>query len=323
MQNSQPQDAPTPRRITALDPEQLAAALPGRDRSYRQLGAGAFRGSLLQIPLGSVLIQHEKLAPSMRVESAPPPGFLPFGLFLSSFGEGRLCGVRVDPRHIVQAVGDRWNLQCPDEADFAALLFEREAFLRGVERLARRAVDPEWVEWGVRPTEPRAMGRLRGWLRETVARVSARPELLRQPAVRRRIEASALMRLVDVLTPGGESEERPARPSQRYAAVRRVEEYLEAHPGDVPTIPELCALAGVSQRTLAYAFREHMRTTPVRFLRVHRLNGARRDLRDAEPGAVTVTDVALRWGFTELGRFAVEYRRLFDEAPSATLRRSR
>ena len=49
------------------------------------------------------------------------------------------------------------------------------------------------------------------------------------------------------------------------------------------------------------------------------MNAARRELRDASPGSTTVTRVATRWGFTELGRFAGEYRAMFGELPSETL----
>ena len=60
---------------------------------------------------------------------------------------------------------------------------------------------------------------------------------------------------------------------------------------------------------------------PHRYLVLRRMNQARRALRAARPGTVTVTDVAMRYGFWQLGRFAVEYHTLFGESPSATLAR--
>jgi len=51
-----------------------------------------------------------------------------------------------------------------------------------------------------------------------------------------------------------------------------------------------------------------------------RLTQARRALLSAERG--TVTQIAMRFGFLELGRFAVDYRSTFGERPSETLRRS-
>jgi AraC-like DNA-binding protein len=51
------------------------------------------------------------------------------------------------------------------------------------------------------------------------------------------------------------------------------------------------------------------------------MNMARRALTTSSPGQDTVTAIASRYGFWELGRFATAYRSLFEETPSATLRR--
>jgi len=59
---------------------------------------------------------------------------------------------------------------------------------------------------------------------------------------------------------------------------------------------------------------------PNHFLLLRRLHLARRALREAAADT-TVTDIATEFGFWELGRFAVEYKALFGEAPSKALRR--
>jgi transcriptional regulator GlxA family with amidase domain len=87
-------------------------------------------------------------------------------------------------------------------------------------------------------------------------------------------------------------------------------------------IAELCRLTSVSQRTLRNAFQVVHGATPYRYLRTVRMTEARKALLSAESESATVTEIATRFGFFELGRFAVEYRRVFSESPSATLRRA-
>lgn len=107
----------------------------------------------------------------------------------------------------------------------------------------------------------------------------------------------------------------------RHGAMRRAEDFLIQHLSRPVTRSELAAAAGVSIRTVSRGFHERHGVGPIAWLKQRRLEAAQRDLRAADPGEVTVTEVALRYGFENPGRFAVEYRARFGETPSQTLQR--
>jgi len=97
--------------------------------------------------------------------------------------------------------------------------------------------------------------------------------------------------------------------------------FIESSAADRPTVPDIAAACGLSQRGLQDVFARTLDSTPHRFLRDHRLDGVRRDLLHGD-GPDGVATIARRWGFTNPGRFAVAYRERFGEDPGATLRSS-
>jgi transcriptional regulator GlxA family with amidase domain len=102
--------------------------------------------------------------------------------------------------------------------------------------------------------------------------------------------------------------------------VRAAERYALAHTTERVYVTDLCRAAGVSERTLEYAFRAVMAMTPVAYLTRLRLHRVRLALRMATPETTTVTAKALNWGFWHFGEFARAYKACFGELPSATLR---
>lgn len=113
---------------------------------------------------------------------------------------------------------------------------------------------------------------------------------------------------------------RPAGQAVR-GAVRRSCDYIERNLSETLTVQMIAKAAEVSVRTLQNQFMEDLRQSPTAYVKNRRLERVRADLADSRPGTgVTVTDVATRWGFTHLGRFAVTYKSRFGEAPSQTLR---
>ena len=103
--------------------------------------------------------------------------------------------------------------------------------------------------------------------------------------------------------------------------LRRAVHFVDDNLDRPITVTDIADAARLSTRGLFAAFRRDLDTTPMEYLRSARVAAAHHELLAADPGVATVTDVALRWGFTNAGRFAERYRAAFGESPTDTLRR--
>jgi transcriptional regulator GlxA family with amidase domain len=118
------------------------------------------------------------------------------------------------------------------------------------------------------------------------------------------------------LTGTASSDRRDACPE----TVRRAVSFIEAHASQDITVTDIAVAAFVTRRAVQLAFRRHLDTTPMAYLRRVRLENAHRDLQAADPARETVTAIAYRWGFSA-SRFAARYRQAYGLPPSRTLHR--
>ena len=108
-------------------------------------------------------------------------------------------------------------------------------------------------------------------------------------------------------------------PSVAPAHVKRAEQYIHAHADRSISVEELARAAHTSVRSLFAGFKQYRGVSPMKYLRNVRLDRVRHELLERAPG-IGVTEVAHRWGFMQLGRFANAYQQRFGELPSETLR---
>ena len=106
----------------------------------------------------------------------------------------------------------------------------------------------------------------------------------------------------------------------RSSAVRRAVELIEARPAAV-TPSEVAQAVGLSLRALEQNFKDRLGTTPFAYILKCRLRRAHSELlAGGNRTGETVSAIARRWGFSNLGRFAEQYRRMYHQTPSETLR---
>jgi AraC-like DNA-binding protein len=107
---------------------------------------------------------------------------------------------------------------------------------------------------------------------------------------------------------------------RRPRPVKRTLDAMHAEPWRQFTAADLAAIAGVGVRVLQESFRQHVGMPPLAYLRRLRLDGVHAELSRSDPWKVSVSEVACRWGFTHLGRFAGAYRARYGVPPSQTLK---
>lgn len=135
--------------------------------------------------------------------------------------------------------------------------------------------------------------------------------------LRRNISDGLIARVVHAAVMGGAepASPRPHRDRLVAAFVALVESDAA---GELSPISAAARL-GVPLRTLQEHVQHDMESSPHRVITHARLRRARQLLRTSDPAHTSVTEVAIRCGFTHLGRFAVQYHSEFGEKPSETL----
>jgi AraC-like DNA-binding protein len=158
-------------------------------------------------------------------------------------------------------------------------------------------------------------------VRFLAAELDAPEALAEMPLARGQLEAYVLSALLHAGRHRFSDALAGSEDTRRLGRLAPVVEFIEEH-ADGELTPEILARVGcVSVRALHAAFQDRLGTSPMAYVRAVRLARVRDELLRSDPGAVRVTDVAMRFGFVHLSRFAQQYRDQFGELPSVTLHR--
>ena len=101
-------------------------------------------------------------------------------------------------------------------------------------------------------------------------------------------------------------------------ALDRVVRFIDENLKGTIDIEELSEVSNMSVRSIYNAFSRAYSTTPKCFVKQRKLNKLREDLLRGQ--CRNITEVALDYGFSHLGRFSSDYRKAFGELPSETLK---
>jgi AraC-like DNA-binding protein len=102
--------------------------------------------------------------------------------------------------------------------------------------------------------------------------------------------------------------------------LRRAMAFIDDNAHRDITLADISNHIWVTPRSVQLMFRKHRDCTPMEYLRRVRLHHAHVELLQSNRMQTTVTQIAAKWGFAHMGRFAVYYREVYGRSPHVTFR---
>lgn len=291
--------------------EELVNAVDHWDLDFRLLGTGGFSGRITQLVSDDVLIGYARIHQGLDQRGSTPPGFRTFVIPADDCRGFWWRGHAVSKNDLLVFPPGN-ELHCASLADFEVytISIHNGTLERLVHDLGMDYRRNDLRE--VIPLQAPAAGHLRR-LAELLTRSGGGA-----PA---RDLASTLVQQLVLSAARDHPQPRPTY-RRRDHAVDRILDYVHHETAPSTCLAELCRVAGVSERTLQYAFRERYGIPPNLFVKRWNLNSARRRLLQSAPDSATVYGIASALGFFHHSQFAADYRNLFSEPPSRTLAKS-
>ena len=306
---------------TFLDPAQYEASLRQAHIQLVLTCGGKFGARLTWVELHHMQLLHceEDSERIGYVSWAAPLVFVAFPAVSAALPVWR--GSAMQATDIMfHGVGDRLHQRTSEAADWSVMALDPQQLEQYGRALSGKPFSLSQHGRVLRPA-PRDAARLRRLHAQACRLAETKPKILAHPEVARAIEQGLIHALVTSLV-GAQRQEDGAVQRHHPGIMIRFEEVLTEHLHRPLRMPNLCELIGVNDRTLRSCCAKFLGVTPSRYVLLRRLKQVRSALREADPVRSNVADIARGHGFTELGRFAGEYRAFFGEAPSTTLRRA-
>lgn len=305
------------------DPEAFQKFVRGGDARVLVSARGDYQGELTRVDLPHIWMQRfwQSLPTLTHIKVDNARTTIVF-LTDPQQHSATYSGLEIGPGAVVSsALGDEHHIRFPAGCTLSACSLTAEDLAFFGRALTRREVHAPTVNRVVHP-DANQISRLRKVHSAAVTLAASTPDILAVPEVGKAVEQALIQAAVACLV-AADDVVTTWSSAASSRALRRFEELLENRKDEPLYIPEICAAIGIGGRTFRAYCHEHLGMSPHRYLWLRRMNLVKRALLQADPRKTTVTDIATQYGFGELGRFAVSYRNLFGESPSATLRLKR
>ena len=311
-------------RLECFDPDELKQVIDSAQITHTLVQGGRLRFDLQRLQLGSGTLDCGLYGSAILAEGDFPAQAVAVGMVVEGPGPILRNG-EFNRLHSVQLYGENAEISYRAEPETRWMVYAIDrATLQeaSIELTGRPLPIPETGSISVDPS-PETGTVLARTIFETLSVAASASESSATAALAKRLQERLHYDITRAVA-SAQSQERQSRiareRARRRQIVSRAEEFLRANLSEPFSLSGLADATGVGARQVQYHFQKIYGMTPLVWFRSRKLAGIRAELKRRGGSDTRVTDVAMDWGFYHLGRFSREYRRLFGEKPSDTLR---
>ena len=307
--------------LTFDDFDHFTASVPW-DLEFKQLSAGKFRADL--VFLGDVDIQIGKTVYNVKLlQHGSVPDGITFAIHHPNSAPFTWRHMEFPPHSIIVFPENREHqgLSQPNHHPFTVTISEN--FLTAVcEDLGLPELDRFVLKGEVLLCDPKTIHEIQKYLSWLCAKTENMDREFLDTLINHKTKLNIARLLLNALADSKGINQRKRQFQQRKKVVDRVLEYVDADLSVQRSLSELCKVAEVNERTLRNCFYEQFSLSPIKFLKCRRLNIIRSALKNTDASIASINEIANHNGFWHMGQFAKDYKHLFGELPSTTLKRN-
>jgi AraC-like DNA-binding protein len=306
-------DLPLSGRISFSSPEENEEVMQrhGINQQVRQLSKGSFRADCAMLDTRHAVLSADRFNQAASVYLEPPPGMVAFLMLRVAGGQMLASGEAIaNDKLVILPDGYGVDLVAPKLAGSEAVIIPKTKYTELKQVLCPSSVQPDGM--AIIKVDIRQLNSMRDKVIHTMADAAPNDEEI----------ANLVAQMIHWVsyTSGAERSETIYSGQAKKLIAKQVQAYIEEHYHEGVGIEELCRATGKEVRTLQRCFRQYFDMTITAYLKMVRLNAVYRELSSARHDEDTVASIALKNGFTHLGRFSIEYKQHFGESARETLK---
>jgi AraC family transcriptional regulator, ethanolamine operon transcriptional activator len=301
------------------DIDAFCQALFTEQLSTTKLQAGRFDGSVIKLQIEDLQLVRLAISSSLYAIGPKAPDKLIFSISLAEPNGLILSHRQALPPQAIFGFDPSRDISVitPEHFQMAMVVVPIERLQQYLDDVERDDLDANFFRQNAIQIEDQRLGNLRHYLKQIFHLATNNPDFLTYSAPL--ILGDLLPLLVNCFSP----EACPrlcAHPFRRATLVQEAEAFMLDHLDEPVTLEAICQAVKTSKSALSYGFQEIFGLSPMAYLKTVRLNGVHRALKASDPTQATVLGIASRYGFWHMGHFSRDYRQMFGESPSETLR---